>query len=252
MFQGFYNLTSGVLTQNRNLNVISNNMANTTTPGYKKDETTITTFHDTLISRVGNKEKQDAQVIGSSSSIVTVGQVATDYEAGDYEQTSNPMAFALGEKGFFCIQTNNGTVYTRNGNFSIDEQGYLSLPEIGRVLGENGPIYLGTDKIKADRAGVIRTEDGRQVLGKLSIVDFADRDTQLIKEDNGVFRATGAIEQVNDAEVYWKTVESSNVKPVDEMIKMMSSQRNLQSDLQMIKIYDQLIGKMVSSLGPTQ
>lgn len=249
MFQGLYTITSGILTQNRKLNVISNNMANTGTAGYKRDEATITTFKDALLNRTEAKQRED---IGPSSGITTIGKVQTHYGIGAYEDFENPLTFALGDKGFFTIQTNNGNVYTRSGSFAIDDDGYLSLPGVGRVLGENGPIQLETDRIICDGTGNIYTQNGNQLLGKLAIVDFPDREGQLSKQANGVFKATGTIEKIDAPTVYWKKLESSNVEPIDEMTKMMSSQRNLQSDLQMIKIYDQLIGKIVTSLGPTQ
>lgn len=63
------------------------------------------------------------------------------------------MDFALTTPGFFCVQTEGGTVYTRNGSFALDEEGYLTLPTVGRVLGQNGPIQLPTDDIISDSRG---------------------------------------------------------------------------------------------------
>lgn len=250
MFQGFYNITAGVLTQNRNLNTISNNMANTATPGYKRDKMIIRTFQDELVSRIGNKVRSDRQAIGNSSSIVTAHHVVTDYSHGGFEESNNNMAFAIRDKGYFAIQTKEGVGYTRSGDFTIDEEGYLCLGTAGRVLGDKGTIYLGTDKIKADNYGTIYTENGKY-LGKIKVVDFGEKEKDLVKSSKDLFLSKDNPTTIENAEILWKKIETSNVNPIDEMVAMMSSQRNLQSDIQMMKIYDQLMAKIVSQLGPT-
>lgn len=249
MFQGFYNLTSGVLSQNRNLNVISNNMANISTPGFKSDQFLASTFREELISRTGNKDKAHPYPLGTTSKIKAADETITDYTQGGYQPTRSTLDFALGSPGFFCIQTENGTVYTRNGSFTLDDQGYLYLPTVGRVLGQNGPIYLGTDKITADSTGTIYSEDGNTRYGQLLIVDFQNYDTQLVKTTGDVFVANGAAVPTQ-AQVVWKAVEGSNVDAVEQMTQMMSSQRALQSSAQVLKMYDELIGKMVSQISP--
>lgn len=248
MFQGFYNLTAGVLNQNRNLNVVSNNMANVSTSGFKGDKYIASTFREEMLYRSGNKDKSNPVPIGRTDWVTYANTTVTNHNQGGFEQTTSPLDFALGEKGFFSIQTANGTVYTRNGSFTLDDEGYLYLPTVGRVLGQNGPIRLGTDKIEADGYGNIYSENGA-FLGKLSVVDFQDYNTQLTKTTGDVFTATGQGTAVN-AKVQWKAVERSNVDVVEQMTTMMSGQRALQSSAQVLKMYDQLMGKIVSQLGP--
>lgn len=250
MFQGYYNLTSGILCQNRNLNVISNNMANVTTPGFKGDTFVASTFREELISRTGNKDKSNPSALGTMAMARAARQTVTDYTNQSFEPTKSNLDFALAGNGFFSIQSPNGTVYTRNGSFTLDDQGYLYLPTIGRVLGDDGrPIHLGTDKIRVDSTGTIYNADGNQQYGRLQVVDFANYDAQLTKTTGNVFRATGQATPV-DTKVVGNALESSNVDTVGQMTQMMSSQRALQSSSQVMKMYDQLIGKMVSQLGP--
>ena len=248
MFQGFYTLTSGVLTQNHNLNVISNNMANATTPGFKSDRFVISDFYNELMLRTGNKDKTNTTVIGSKPMMTAGAETVTDYTSGVQTVTNSTLDFAITGDGFFCIQTEGGTVYTRNGNFSLDEEGYLCLPSIGRVLGEDGPIYLGTDRISADRQGGRSRAATGAMLGQIQVVDFQDY-AQLDKRDNGVF-TTNANAVQSDASLQWKAVENSNADPVEQMTRMMASQRALQSSAQILKIYDQLITRM-RDLGPS-
>ena len=86
MFKGFYNLTSGVLTHQRNLNVIANNMVNVSTPGFKQERYTATTFDEVMYSRVGNKDSQGPEV-GEQSYIRATSEVYTDFTQGTLEPT---------------------------------------------------------------------------------------------------------------------------------------------------------------------
>ena len=102
MTKGFYNLTSGMLSQTRRLNVVGNNMTNLSTPGYKAETYTDTTFGDVLISRIGNKDKSNPQEIGGESYILASDQVYVDYDQGALEETGLNLDFAIQGDGFFC------------------------------------------------------------------------------------------------------------------------------------------------------
>lgn len=246
MFKGFYTATSGMLTQSRVLNTISNNMSNVSTPGYKGDTLATTTFGDVLIHRTGNKDKSVYTPLNESSMIKTADELVTNYAAGSFDFTDRNLDFAVGGNGFFQIQTPNGDIrYTRNGSFNIDADGYLSLQHIGRVMGENGPIQLGTDKINVNKEGIIVNSETGEALGKFSLVNFTDY-TQVQKVDEGMFETTNPTNAVAiDGEIMQGTLERSNVQAMDEMMAMMSSQRAFQSASQIAKAYDQLMGKAV-------
>ena len=154
MTKGFYNLTSGILSQSRRLDTVANNMTNLSTSGYKAEQYTDSTFQEVLISRVGNKDKSSPTVIGEESYILAPSQLYVDYSQGSLEETGLTLDFAIEGDGFFAIQTAQGVEYTRSGSFSLDGEGYLCLPAHGRVLGADGqPVYLATDRIRADQAG---------------------------------------------------------------------------------------------------
>lgn len=247
MFKGFYNLTSGMLTQGRNLDVVANNMTNISTSGYKADRYVASTFKDVLISRVGNKDKTNPEEIGRQSYLLASSEVATDYTQGTLEPTGIPLDFAIEGTGFFGVQTANGVAYTRAGNFSLDNEGYLYLPGQGRVLGQNGqPILMKTDKITADGFGRIYGEGGN-LLGQLGVFTFANTDG-LARNEQGLFTGAGAVAAAN-GKVHWKTQERSNVELVQQMTQMMTSQRALQSAAQVSKMYDQLISKVTNDIG---
>lgn len=243
MFQGFYDLASNMITQNRKMNVISNNMANVSTPGFKSDKLIETTFRDEMIYRYDRNGKTPVGVV---SRVNTADERVTDYTQAGVRETSNTLDFALNGNGFFAIQSGNGAVYSRNGSFSIDNENYLCLEGVGRVLGENGPINLPTDNITVDSQGNIRDASTGQFYDRLRIVDFADYG-QLEKMSGGVFRATGAAQAAENTVVIQKSLEDSNVSMVDEMTAMMSGQRTIQSAAQLLKMYDQLTGKAVQT-----
>lgn len=264
MYQGFYNLASGMLTQSRNLNVISNNMVNVQTAGYKTDTMVSTTFGDEMLYRTGRQSKENPTQLATVSNIKTADRTYINYEQGDFEETDGIYDFALGGKGFFCIQTPQGERYTRNGSFSVDTEGYLTLDGAGRVLSsDDQPIRIEDENFTVDSTGHITSvivpdseedESSGEVetkdYGTLKIVDFADYG-QLRKEDSGMFSSTAAPAAVTDgsAPVQWKTIERSNVDMVQEMTAMMSSQRALQSAAQVLKMYDQVMSKSSGDVG---
>jgi len=189
----------------------------------------------------------------------------TSHNQGAVEETGGNLDFALTKPGFFAIQDTTGNqVYTRNGSFTIDEEGYLTSPSRGRVLGEDGnPIELPSDHITVDQLGNIyempikglkngeddgNTEEQEPVLlGKIRVVDFDDY-SQLVKGDNGIFTTT-AVGNGVDGGIQWKSLERSNIDPIDEMTQMITSQRATQSAAQVLRIYDQLMGKVSTEIG---
>lgn len=248
MFHGFYNLASDMITQSRNLNVISNNMVNVSTPGYKYDKLTTTTFQQEMLYRSGNQNKNGAAQIGATNMIQVPEQTITDYSTGNYVETGDSLDFAINGDGFFKVETENGYVYTRNGSFYIDEDSCLALKGVGKVQGSGGEIYLETDTdVYVDTAGNIYDNQG-ELMDNFAIVDFEDRGT-LVKEANGTFTASAEEVEVEYPSVLSKTLEQSNVEPIKLMQDMLASQRSLQSASQMLKIYDQIMAKATTEIG---
>lgn len=249
MFKGFYDLSSAMLTQTRNLDVVGNNMSNTATTGYKADRYADTTFDEVMRSQIGNKEKQPQELGTTTSYITALDEVYTDHSQGALQSTGLPLDFGLEGDGYFAIQTGGGRLYTRNGSFMLDDQGYLSLAGQGRVLGRNGQaIYLGTDKITASSDGTIYTEDG-QMLGQLGLFTFADPAQDLQKVDEGMFTAAGQPQLSDNTVVHHEMIERANTDLVQQMTELITCQRALQSASQLSKMYDQLMSKTATEIG---
>lgn len=248
MFKGFYNLTSGMMTQQQRLNSVGNNLTNISTPGFKTGRHVIGNFQDVLYSRVGNQNKSDYQPIGRQSYIVATDEIVTDFTQGALEHTGITLDFAIQGDGFFALRNEAGeTMYTRAGSFSLDEEGYLCYSGFGRVLGSNGEeIRVMTDKITGDRDGNIYSSNGI-LLGRVGVFTFDDPAQLEYNEEGFLVGAQGQVD--NDAVVHWGCLERSNVEVVSQMTEMLSSQRAFQSAAQVTKIYDELMRKATTEIG---
>lgn len=265
MYQGFYDLTSGMLTQRRNLNNISNNMTNLQTAGYKKDIMVSTSFREEMLYRTGRHNKQNPTELAVTSKINSASRTYTDYEQGSFDMTDGVFDFALSGDGFFAIETENGVRYTRNGAFSLSSEGYLELGGIGRVLSQDGQaiqlqdedftveqdgsIYRSMSRVPSGEAEESDNNDEASFIGKIAVVDFEDYEA-LHKEDNGML-STEQPQLAHPAgtQIQWRMLEKSNVDMVQEMTTMMSSQRALQSAAQMLKMYDSVLNRAANEVG---
>lgn len=220
MYQGFYDLTSGMITQRRNLNTISNNMVNIQTAGYKKDTMVSTTFKEEMMVRTGNYNKNHPKDIAMASRIKSAARTYTDHEQGSYETTDGIYDVALGGKGYFAISTPRGTMYTRGGAFSVDENGVLELAGVGRVQSVDGrDIVLPNDNFAIDPDGSIydpqSTGEQRTVYGTLKVFNFMHKEN--------VRALTSAIEALQEKErlvisLYY--VEELNMNQIAEVMEI--------------------------------
>lgn len=191
-------------------------------------------------------DRDGKTAVGTVSRMNIADERVTDYTEGGIRETGDALDVGLTGNGFFVIDTGEGPVYTRDGSFNLDNEGYLTMPGVGRVQGTNGAIRLTTDNIIIDKQGNIISEDGNQFFGTLQIVDFADYG-QLTKISGSVFRANAQPQAADrGTTVTQRYLEDSNVSMAEEMTRMISSQRILQSSAQLLKIYDQLEAKMVT------
>lgn len=250
MYQGFYQLTSGMLTAQRNLNTISNNMSNTQTTGYKAQTQVNSTFEEELWVRTGRYNKENPESLDTRSTITTASDVYTDYSQGSFDETGGTYDFALEGDGFFAVQTDDGVQFTRNGAFSVDENGQLMLDNIGYVIGaDGGPITVPDENFTVDETGQFKGSDG-SVFAQLDIVGFADTGT-LQRQDNGMYTSTteNPISLTGQAKVLWQHLEKSNVDMTQEMVNMISAQRSLQSTAQALKMYDTVLSHACNDVG---
>lgn len=246
MSRGFYALTSGMLTQQRKIDISSNNISNMNTAGYKKEKVVTTNFGNLLINKYKqNGNYQESIPLENVSIIRTIEDNNVIHSQGSLEETGSPTDFAIMGAGFFSINNNENIEYTRNGNFNVDQEGYLSLENVGRVQGEYGDVYIGTDKFEFIEDGSIIVED--EVVDKIAVYDFIDYDN-LNKLGKGMYNSVEEPDLVEYASIVNNTIERSNVNVTEEITDIMSSQRALQTASQALKIYDMIQDKAVNEI----
>lgn len=243
MLRGYYSAASGILVQQRNLNVIGNNITNASTVGYRAQRVIQSTFDQEVVSRYENGKYT---TIGTGSQTNVVDTVETNFNESSIYETENPFDMAIISEGFFNISGDNGqTFMTRNGCFNIDAQGYLVLDGIGRVQGENGDIYVGGSDFSMDSLGNIYDINGN-FAGKLRITIPAE-EAQTIKMENGLFVTDNVID-VEVPKVINYGYERSNVNMNDEYTRLIEAQAAFRACSTALSMIDQMNGKSVSSI----
>lgn len=233
MLQGYYSVASGMLMQQRHLNVISNNLANTQTPGYKANRLLSTTFEQTL----ARLERGNNAIIGTGESTRIVDEVADLWTEGGVTETERPFDMAITGYGFFNVQGEDGQTYlTRNGQFDLDEEGYLVVPGKGRVLGTGGPLQLNISDIAVKADGTIENAQTGAALGQLMIT-VPTEDAEITQQTNGMYVAS-AVGNAEDPKVEQGVLENSNVNLTDELSAMIMTQRNFSTTAQALQWID--------------
>jgi len=244
LIKGLYTASSSMLTAEENLNIISNNLANVSTNGYKKDQGIQRSFPELLISRI-EKGKRPA-ALGSIGTGVVMEESFTDFEQGGLTRTGGQLDFALEGSGFFVIQSPEGIRYTRNGNFTLNSEGELVTAQGYHVMGERGPVQtVNTREISV-------TGDGQLFLGdipgdRLLVVDFPEHNT-LEKVGDNLYQNEIEGEPVEDYSVRQGFLENSNVNIIREMAAMIQANRYYESNQKVIHIMDGTLDKAVNSI----
>lgn len=246
MLSGFYTIASGVLTKEREIDTIGNNLVNINTPGYKAERAITSTFEQELAIRLeGNNVTNLADSMATS---VIISDIQTIFSDGLMKETNRTLDVSISGEGFFEITGDDGQQYlTRNGQFDIDAEGYLILPSIGRVQGTNGDLNVGTDKITINSQGEITTLEGVNI-GTLSIITPTEN-SELTKYQNNMYSlADGELVDAT-GELIQGVIELSNVDMNLEMTKLIEAQRGFQNCSSALQIMDALNSKSLSQVG---
>ncbi len=250
MVRGFYSAASGVLSQQKSISAISNNIANASTVGYKSQGTAETSFGEHLVSRMSSSPRIAESNIGPGAFITANAEAYTDYTQGMLEGTGRSVDMAIQGEGFFLIQTERyGEVLTRNGQFELDDNGDLVLPGVGRVLGDNGrEINLDGSNFTVGADGTIY-ENGRES-GALYIAVAAEGST-MTKVGEDMLFSPGGYQRANDEffVVAQGFLEKANVNMAKELSRLIAGQSRFQSCAQVLKIYDRINELSVNRIG---
>lgn len=244
MLRGYYIASNALINKQRTIDTLSNNMANVHTAGYKNDMSVKNTFKEELILlNQGRKNKT------GTIQYQYTEKSKTDLSQGTMEFTHSPLDVALTGPVYFNIQKADGsTSLSRNGQFSIDDEGYLQLAGAGRVMGEGGPIQVGTDDFSISNQGQIFVNGNYAGNLKLS---YVAEDGDVHKNGDNTFDASegaGNIPEGTQFDVIQGAYERSNVDFGKEMTKVMSAQRSFESISEAIKMIDKINSRTVTEI----
>lgn len=256
MLKGLYTAYTGMVNEQHRMDTLTNNLANSATVGYKKEGATSQSFHDVLAYKIKDTSETPnlARKLGGMSMGVKVGENYTDYSEGPLKKTDNTYDLAITGSGFFAIEFTNksgitSTKYTRDGNFTLTQEGYLVTKDGDFVLNDRGEqIELNpalTSEILED--GSIY-QDGRRV-AKIGITDFEDYNYLEHYGENLFQTVEGATEKNSDARVVSGVLEHSNVQVVKEMVEMINVSRAYETNQKVVQTYDGSLDIAVNQLG---
>jgi len=209
----------------RELGVVSNNIANLNTNGYKADGSM---FEEYLAP--GTRDGDS----GGQVSFVRDRATWIDMSQGSIERTGNPLDIAVNGKGFLVVQTPKGERYTRNGALQINSKGELVTSEGYQVLGDGGPIVLQPNDhgLSISNDGTVSVRNGSDaridsLRGKLRVVRFQNLG-QLRKDGFSTFEAPANVSPQTDTQSRLEqgSLEKSNVRAVIEMTRMLEVTRS--------------------------
>ncbi len=243
MLRGFYNAAQAMIIRQRELDAISNNVSNMNTAGYRKDEIVTNTFMEELILVRGRTKT-------SNTFLQTyVDQAKVNLEQSNFEYTESRFDMAVWGNVYFNIKGANDNIYqTRDGQFELDDEGYLTLNKAGRVQGENGDIFIGNDDFVVDADGTIYGEEG--VIDKL-LLKYIPPNADVGKIGNALYLYEGeeTLPEGETYEIIQGAFEKSNVDGNKEMTQAMEVQRLFEASSKMLQYLDTMNGKSVGILG---
>lgn len=243
MDSGLYTALSGNVTAAKKLDVLTNNLANVNTPGFKRDRMSFETV-------MAQNPKQATTPPQPGSSPPTLADVTfeTDYSEGLIKQTGNTLDVAIDGPGFFAVNTPNGKAYTRQGNFHVDTSGRLVTADGYEVSGGNGPITITGSRVEIDPKGVVYSDGNR--IGTLEVVDFPTP-YQLQKTGSTLFTPTNpqAATQPSTAVIHQGQLEESNVNALSEMAQLIDTYRYFESCQHAVQAYDSMASKAANDFG---
>ncbi len=258
MVRGLYTSAVGMMTQMQKMDVVSNNIANSDTVGFKKDTVVVRSFSEELAKRLDDPKYRLIkfnQGIGNMSLGVFVDEVYTDFSTGSFEETNGSLDCAISGEGFFAINVTNGngdTVerYTRDGSFVLDSENNLRTSGGNYVVGEGGNINIPNGVISIDAQGNIFSNN--EFVDKIKIVDFSNKESLRKVGDNLYETIDESQEQDFTGSVIQNRLEGSNVNSVQEMVKMISLARNYEANQKMIQTHDSTLNRAVNDIGRKQ
>ncbi len=224
MQNAIWSAVAGSVYQMRRLDVIANNLANVNTVGFRGDRIDF----QANLSQIRARQFQSAR--HGLHDINQMIHTHSTFQRGLIQPTGNPLDLALDGRGFFVIQAPDGERFTRAGDFHLDQNGQIVTDEGFVVQGEGGPITLRDDAGPPEITEEGAVFQNQEEVGRLRIVEVENPET-LVKVTGRTFRSAPATHLADTTEtlVIPRSLESSNVNLVREMVEMLQANRAFES-----------------------
>lgn len=240
-----YQAAAGALLQQMRLDVLSNNLANVNTTGFKADQP---------LFRVKPTDSMTPAAAANEPGRITPYappmEARTNYDNGPLTRTGNSLDVAIVGKGFFEIQTPDGSRFTRKGNFTVNADGVLATTEGWPVLGQGGEIAIDEGGVEIGDQGEVFV-DGESV-ATLRVVDFPEP-YNLVKTGDTLFMPAQGVQgqpvEEGESQVAQGYVEASNVNAIRTMTEMIETLRVFEAYQRMIRTADEATAKTVNEVG---
>ncbi len=228
----------------RSMDVIANNIANVSTPGFKRDSAKF----EELVQQVKPSDDPSSQ---HTLSFVRDAGVVRDLSGGRLDNTGAQFDLAINGKGYYAVQTAAGERYTRNGHLTLNADGVIVTGDGDPLLGDGGPITIAVDDgdISIGPDGTVSGKQGQ--IGKVRLVDFPN-ERALIRQGASLYSTTASPVPATNAVIAQGMLESSNVQPVVEISRMIEVMRSYEATATLSKSADDLKRQAIQKLGSVQ
>ncbi|MBS4021269.1 MAG: flagellar basal-body rod protein FlgF [Dethiobacter sp.] len=251
MLRGLYASARGMAVESKKQEVISNNLANSNTTGFKKDIVLVRSFSEELLAITG---KGQASSLGGLAESPVLQSIATIYSPGMLEETGRDLDLALTGAAFFTLQTPAGIRYTKDGSFGMDRDGFLVSGDGYQVLDVGGrAITLSSSNVDVDEDGEVWEADGqkKRFVAKLGLAVFSAEDLKkLEKKGQNLFEAVAAAPSAQGlGQVRQGMLERANLDIIREMVDMISVMRVYEANQKSLQAQDEILGKSINEVG---
>ena len=235
MINSLYSATTALNASFKNQDIVAHNLAHVNVAGFKRRLHMLRSAQDASANQSSTNGFRGVESLAS----------VVDFSPGQIEPTGNPLNVAINGNGFLVVEGDQGPLYTRNGNFHLNENNELTLANGLVVQSEQGPIRLPADwmgrGLQIGRDGSVQV--GNQQLGKLQLVDFANPNA-LTQVGTTLFSAPPGLEPVPfEGQVQQNFLELANTSAVSELIQMVSGMRHLESAQRVLRTISETVAQ---------
>jgi flagellar basal-body rod protein FlgG len=244
MIKGIYHSAAGMIANQRQLEIVSNNLANADTAGYKQERVA---FRNVLDA----SPRPEAPVTEGEKFVTSERGLYGVHHQGTFEETQNPLDVAIMGDGFFVVETPHGLAYTRDGRFQLNLDGELTTLTGYRVMTEGGAVQIPEGNLRITTEGelLLQGEDPRldKVIDRLMLVSFNDPFSLRPTRDG--LLVTGQVpHEMEYPRLEPGYVEASNVDVVSAMVEMIQINKLFEASSNAIRTQDASLGKAVNEI----